>query len=75
MTADDSRIASILGGGAWDGDARFVRAACRDASGPGYRDDVGLGFRLAGGPAPRGGARSGDRPTGPARDAQGADTP
>ena len=34
----------MIRGGAWDDDARDVRAAYRDAIGPGYQGDL-LGFR------------------------------
>lgn len=54
----------VIRGGSWHGYARYVRAAYRFAFDPGLRFDY-LGFRLAGGPALRGGAkgqpRDGDR--------------
>ena len=60
----------VVRGGGWYDSARFVRAAYRSADEPGnrYHD---LGFRLAGGPWPGGGApEAGDRPASPeARDA------
>jgi len=59
----------VIRGGSWDFRARGVRAAYRFHSVPGSRTR-NLGFRLAGGPAPGGGAHieAGDRPTPEARD-------
>ncbi len=70
-TAGDRRV---LRGGSWNDGARCLRAAFRYAFHPGYRDAL-LGFRLAGGPAPSGGAENGagDRPREVARDAPEGD--
>ena len=43
----------VIRGGSWDDHARFARAAYRGAYGPGYRLFL-VGFRVAGGPSPRG---------------------
>ncbi len=56
-------VKRVFRGGGWGIDARYLRAASRHAYHPGDRF-ASLGFRLAGGPAPSGGAEegAGDRP-------------
>ncbi len=60
-----SGIDRVIRGGSWDGDARYVRAACRGLDAPAYRGDD-LGFRLARGraPSPGGGAPGAERKSG-----------
>jgi len=62
----------VFRGGSWNDLARGVRAASRAHYDPGNRYGP-LGFRLAGGPTPGGGAQAGDRPPPKARDAPGSE--
>lgn len=42
----DISVRRVVRGGAWDGNARYVRASCRVGRRPGYRSDL-IGFRCA----------------------------